>query len=186
MILHTKISTLVFAYICLALSVDAIASEYQTKSYTLHEHGSITVVFPNKWKDSVQQAPDDFPSTINFKARSGLPFDVLITPLWAFNNSAPMSDEKVYNTVTNSLSNLKGAAVEKNIVINEIIGSHGKGYYFSITDKDPKPNEYKYLSQGIIKVNELTVTFTILTNDGQSEIVNKAIRVIKKLTQNQT
>jgi hypothetical protein len=34
------------------------------------------------------------------------------------------------------------------------------------------------MSQGIIGVGNLVVTFTILTNDGQDEVVNKAMAML--------
>jgi hypothetical protein len=45
-------------------------------------------------------------------------------------------------------------------------GESGMGYYFSATDRAPKPGEFKYLTQGILHIGELVASFTILSNDG--------------------
>ena len=58
-------------------------------------------------------------------------------------------------------------------------GASGPGYYFTATDRAPKAGEYKYLLQGMVKVSELVVTFTILTNAGQEPIAHQALSMIK-------
>ena len=62
---------------------------------------------------------------------------------------------------------------------SELQGTAGKGFYFCATDRAPKPGEYKYLTQGTIRVGELLVTFTILTNDGQAGVVSGAMMMLK-------
>ena len=61
----------------------------------------------------------------------------------------------------------------------EFSGRSGPGYCFSATDRAPQPGEYKYLTQGIVRVGELSVTFTILTNDGQEAVVKQALEALK-------
>jgi hypothetical protein len=62
----------------------------------------------------------------------------------------------------------------------------GPGFYFSATDRAPKPDEYKFLTQGVVRVGELSVTFTILTNDGQDAVVKQALDALKSATQEPT
>lgn len=70
-------------------------------------------------------------------------------------------------------------AVEKNLKIIYLEGSSGKGYYFSATDKAPEKGGYKFLTQGILLVDELAVTFTILTNDDKKDTENAALTMLK-------
>jgi hypothetical protein len=60
------------------------------------------------------------------------------------------------------------------------------GFYFAATDRAPKPDEYKFLTQGVVRVGELSVTFTILTNDGQDAVVKQALDALKGATQEPT
>jgi hypothetical protein len=53
-------------------------------------------------------------------------------------------------------------------------------------DRAPKPDEYKFLTQGVVRVGELSVTFTILTNDGQDAIVRQTLDALKGATQEPT
>jgi hypothetical protein len=77
-------------------------------------------------------------------------------------------------------------AVEKELRVVEFQGRTGPGFYFSATDRAPKPDEYKFLTQGVVRVGELSVTFTILTNDGQEPIVKQALDALKGATQEPT
>ena len=85
-------------------------------------------------------------------------------------------------TGTGAAKFIKSQAVEETLKIVELKGSSGRGYYFSATDKAPKPGEYKFMTQGILLVGELTVTFTILTNDNQKDTVNDALTMLRTAT----
>lgn len=86
--------------------------------------------------------------------------------------------EEMKSSVERAADGASQQAVEKTIPIRELKGSSGKGYYFSATDKAPKPDEFKYLTQGMLGVGDLAVTFTILTNDGQDAVVKEALSML--------
>ena len=80
----------------------------------------------------------------------------------------------------------KTQAVEKELRVVEFQGRSGPGFYFAATDRAPKPDEYKLLTQDVVRVGELSVTFTILTNDGQDAVVKQALDALKGATQEPT
>jgi hypothetical protein len=55
------------------------------------------------------------------------------------------------------------------------------GAYFSATDREPEPDGYKYLTQGILGLGDLKVTFTILVNGDPAPITEKALRMVKTM-----
>jgi len=63
--------------------------------------------------------------------------------------------------------------------MKEFKGVSGFGYYFSITDKEPKPDEYKYMTQGVYQLGELLVTFSAFWNDGAENISEETLKIIK-------
>ena len=69
--------------------------------------------------------------------------------------------------------------MEGALPIQEFKGTEGRGFYFSATDRAPVPGEYKYLTQGIIRVGEIALAFTVLTNDGQEAVVKAALAVLQ-------
>jgi hypothetical protein len=60
---------------------------------------------------------------------------------------------------------------------------NGHTRYFSATDRAPKPGEYKFMTQGMLQVGELSVTFTILTNEGQELVIKQALDALKGAAQ---
>ena len=66
-----------------------------------------------------------------------------------------------------------------NIVQIFDLGSIGEGDYFLAMEPTGKAGEYKYRVQGMVKVSELVVTFTILTNAGQEQVAQQALTMIK-------
>jgi hypothetical protein len=81
--------------------------------------------------------------------------------------------------ISNGADRAKAQAVETTIEVRELQGAAARGYYFSATDRAPQPGEYKFLTQGMLRVGSLLVTFTILTNDGQAGIVADALAMMR-------
>jgi hypothetical protein len=169
------------AYLLLGFFVTAAtAEETSLRRYPLADHSSIQLNVPASWKDEVRQPPKGLPPTIWFGPQTGASFKALVTPLWPRKKDVPpASADKIRQLVHQEARRVKPVAVEKTIAIKELKGSSSIGYYFSVTDRAPKKGEYKYMTQGIIRIGEVLTTFTILTNDGQESIVSEAIAMLK-------
>jgi hypothetical protein len=170
---------ILFAGLLLATGV-AAAAETVVKKFPLPDHGVFQMQVPAAWSDRVQQPPNSLPPTITFQPKQGKPFQVLVTPLWRLKPDVQMPNkDELRQRVERSINAVRDAAVEKDIKTVELVGAAGPGYYFSVTDKAPKPDEFKYMSQGMLRVGELLATFTILTNDGQNQIAQDALAMLK-------
>ena len=75
---------------------------------------------------------------------------------------------------------MKPQAAEKTLRLVGLQGASSKGYYFFTTDKAPKPEEYKYMTQGALVVGDLIVSFTILTNGNHEEIAKEALALLRE------
>ncbi len=156
------------------------------RSYPLNGHGQFQLKVPPEWKDDLNKSPYGLPPTIVFSQKSGAPFNLMITPMLPPDNSAGLPpDDEVRRRVAQTAEHMKSQAVEKTIEIKQLTGPDARGYYYSATDRAPKPGEFKYMTQGILRVNELLVTFTVLTNDGQEQIAKDALAAMSSATQAQ-
>ena len=150
------------------------------KKYALSEHGYFQMNVPAGWSDEVREAGASLPPTLAFRPSRGQPFEVLVTPLWREAPDAPpFTKDWIRNQVWGAVDQVKDQSLEQNISIVEFSGARGPGYFFNATERAPKAGEYKYLLQGMVKVNELVVTFTVLTNAGQEQIAHQALSMIK-------
>ena len=173
------IGGLLFAALSLAMAADG-----ETKRYALPDKTSLELSIPAGWQDEVKQGENGTPPSIVFTPRAGPAFQVFVTPIWRPRPEVPVeSAEQIRESVQRAADRLKPQVAESSLSVEELTGAKGPGYYFSATDKAPKPEEFKYLTQGMLLVGELAVTFSILTNDGQEKMRDAALDMLKRAAQ---
>lgn len=155
------------------------AESSSLRSYALPNHGSFQINVPRSWHEEIRRPPDNLPPTIVFTPRSGSAFQILITPLYTMKGDIQPFIDGVKPEVAHALEVAKSTALEKDVAIEELAGMSASGYYFSVTDKAPKPNEYKFMTQGVLRVGSLAPIFTILTNDDTKSIAEDGLAVMK-------
>ena len=162
----------------------AVAADKATpRTYAAGDAGTFAMSVPAGWTDRVEQPQPGAPATITLGPGKGKPFQVMVTPISPAKAKAPVSTPGDIRTAVQRVADdIKPQAVEKAIPLVELKGAAGSGFYFSVTDKAPKPGEFKYMTQGILKVGELTVSFTILTNDGQAKVRKDALAMLAGAT----
>lgn len=164
--------------------IAAAAEKTSDHRYTLPNHGVLQMKVPASWKEEVKQQSDNLPPTIALTPASGDQFKIFITPFWKESEDAPdINDYMVHRMVQRAADTNQPNAVEKTLKLIFLEGSSGRGYYFSATDKAPEKGGYKFLTQGILLVDELTVTFAILTNDAKKEVESAALEMLKSAIQ---
>ena len=164
----------------LFIASGVVAEDISTKSYRLADHGFIQLQVPQSWRDEIHQPEGGLPPTIVFSPRDGTSFQILITPLFSPRKGVVMpTPDQIKRIVQRTAEHVQSQAVQKTISINELKGPSAIGYYFSVTDRSPKPGEYKYMTQGMLRVGELVPTFTILTNDGAESVVADSLSMLR-------
>jgi len=71
--------------------------------------------------------------------------------------------------------------VEKSIDVMPLRGESAQGYYYKATVRSPEKGGFGHVAQGEVKAANVTVTFTILSNDGQEAAVQQALEMVKSL-----
>jgi hypothetical protein len=151
------------------------------REYSLPDHGSLQLNVSASWNDELRQPPDrGVPPTIAFNQDHGAPFEILITPLWPGKSGSvlPKAGE-LKHKVSETADQLKSQSIEKSVDVKELKKGTLLGYYFTLTDRAPKPGDFKYMTQGMMRVNDLLLVFTVLTNDGQGNIIEEALTMLK-------
>ena len=133
----------------------------------------------------MQQPPNRVPPTIVLGPASGNSFQVLLTPTWPdTKDRAPDSPEDLRAAVGRAAQRAKSSyASESQVPIQEIQGRSGPGFYFSYTERTPKPGGHKFVTTGIMRVGELSVPFTITSNENQAAIVGQSLNLLKTAVQ---
>jgi hypothetical protein len=155
-----------------------------SQNFLLPGHGTLLLNVPEGWKASLKQPAGGLPPTIGLGSQSGAPFVVLITAVWGASLAAGVIDDtKIHSTVATAAKSAETQSVEGSLPLQNLAGSSGRGYYFRATDRAPAPGEWKYLTQGMIRTGAIALTFTILTNDGQTATEKAALEVIRLAVQ---
>jgi hypothetical protein len=149
------------------------------RRYPLGDYGFFRVDIPLSWKDELQQPAKRLPPTISLSPKAGNSFQILITPIWGAKKEV-LEDAAIKELVRKSAETARPQAVEKTLRLVGLQGASSKGYYFFSTDKAPRPGEFKYMTQGVLAVGDLIVTFTILTNNNHEEVAKEALTLLRE------
>jgi hypothetical protein len=149
------------------------------RRYPLGDYGSFRIDIPLSWRDELRQPSNRTSPVISLSPKSGNLFQIFITPICGAKKEM-LKDEAIKLLVQKSAERVKPQAVEKTLRLVGLQGSSSRGYYFFTTDKAPKPGEYKYMTQGVLAVGDLIVTFTILTSNNHEEVAKEALTLLKR------
>jgi hypothetical protein len=140
----------------------------------------IWLAIPANWNQRVESPDKNTPPSVWLAQKQGPTFNVLITPLSGTPMGAAMSDDNRLRAIVTSASrNALTKSVEMAIPVHDLTSPDVHGFYYFATDRAPKPDEWKYLTQGMINIDGAPFVFTILTNDGQEAIAKAALELIR-------
>ena len=161
--------------------IAATAFAGSPRVFELPDHGALTLAVPDGWTDKVNRPSNRLPPTILLRPGAAGSGEVLITAGWPIPPVTKLPDEAgIRSEVATVAKKIAPQSVEGTLSLQELKGIEGRGFYFSATDRAPGPGEYKYLTQGIVRVGDISLVFTVLTNDGQEAVVKAALEMLRK------
>src|SRR5919109_667921 len=135
--------------------------------YSVPGHGSLQLSVPREWRVASRSDADPASVALRIGPASGEAFHVQVTTIWLDPaKSRTKTPQDLRASVVNGAQKPLKQAVEKEARIEELKGAQMIGYHYSLTDRTPKPGEYKYLTQGMAMTGELLTIFTILYHEG--------------------
>lgn len=164
----------------LAFAACAVDDGVAQQRYPLPQRGYFEMKVPVNWTVEVKQPPTAVAPAISLAPREGKPFVFTITPAWSTVKIKLSRDkEALRRRVAAAARGIRLFAVEENIKLVEFNSASGPGFYFSATDKAPLVGGYKFMTKGEIVVNDLVAQFTLLTNEGQDNVVRSALQMLQ-------
>jgi hypothetical protein len=152
------------------------------KRYELERSGFLQLKVPAGWREEIDTGVQ--PPAISFKPQTGQPFIVTVIPAQAPQGKRAPSNQQLRADVEQMAEAIRHFSVEGDkIKLKHIGGAAGQGFQFFATDAAPAAGEFKYMTRGRLKVgNDVAMTFTILTNDGQESVIRAAQAMLKSAT----
>jgi len=162
----------------LLVTAAAAAGGLVARSYDLGAHGTLQLRLPAGWSQELRPHPGDFPPTIVLSGFESSGFLIKITPLWGQAGVADFgSPAYVHDLVAKAARAVASQSVEGQLGLVRL-GGPQLGYYFTATDRAPDPGDFKYLTEGAVRVGGLVCTFTILTTDDKGPIKNQVLTAL--------
>jgi len=154
------------------------------KRYPIPDHGVLELNVPASWKTKIHKPQEDMPPTMIFSPATGNDFQVTMMVLWGKKEEPDFNrTERVKTFLEKEGQKLLTRIVETKIVLNEIKGITHTGYYFSVTDKNPEPGEYRYMTRAGIGVGSLLLQVTVLHRVREAGAVNDTLFMLREAKQ---
>lgn len=167
------------ASMALALCLPVLSEELRVP---LPGRDDLVIDLPAPWHAQIRRPHAELPPSVAISGPDAKALQMLITPIWPV-GSAPKAPtaEELRALVQAGAARARPKAVESDLPLLDL-GAPGKtGYYFSATDRAPEPGGYKHLTQGVLGMNELRVTFTVLVNGAPQEPTAQALELLRSL-----
>jgi hypothetical protein len=178
------ILTMVISLTFLGTSSSLAAGLKEIRKYPIPDHGVLELNMPISWQSNIYKPRENLPLTIIFAPTEGNDFQGLITVLWDTVGESDFNNpEKVRTLVEKDGKKVLPRAVESTIVLKEIRGPQNTGYFYSLTDKAPKPGEFRYITRGEMIVRNLILNVTILHRVKESESMREALFMLRQAKQ---
>ena len=172
--MHMKPSLRVFGITLLLVATVSWGAD--TKVFTI-SGVSLSMNWDSRW--TVQDAAPDAPDMVRFQTADPLRMTVTLS-VGTVPDYAEANDFRAFIMDKASQEFLQ-QSVEKELKVEPFGSGEVRGSKVCATDRAPKPDEYKYVCQGIITASGSAVIFTLLYNDSGKADAKKALAALEAL-----
>lgn len=162
----------------------AQAEEKVLGKFKIAGQGDLQLMVPKGWQAEFHPSRQDQPPAIIFSPQAGTDFKMVIHPLSELAWDPSFNDrERVRTIIEKEAQRLAPLIQESNLVIKEISGRTGQGYYFLATDKNPGSGDYAYLLRAGLGVGKLLLSVTLVFRDPQGPAVEETLNLLQEAYQ---
>lgn len=146
-------------FLLLAFGLQPIAPHL----FDVPDHGRLRMVVPPLWKVVSKAMKTPPAASVHMTPSIGSAFDLQMTTIWLdATMRAKTTPDAVKGNVRRSGENMLKDAENKSLIIDDLKGEDVSGYYYTLADSNPKPGEFRYVTQGTFVTGELMTAFTFL------------------------
>jgi hypothetical protein len=182
-----SVTRLFACFVAALAATGVIADDSLLRRYELPNRDTLELSLPAGWTDHFEQPAGGGPPTIEIAVAGGGAAQVFVTPKWAEPTDKELRELPLLRDAVRELAErIQPEAVESFIEIRPLDGANGAGYYFTATERDPKSDGFKFMSQGALQASGLTLWFVILTNEGQDTVAVQALGMLQSAVHRRT
>ena len=160
----TKARLFATAMLVAALSAATVAQAAEYRFAHL-QPGDLVLDHPDDMSATAEGPPSAQVATTRF--RRGDALVILITALVDPPNPKPedIAPERIHAILQDASAFDAAQAVEEKLVVKDFHKGKIYGSWFSATDRAPPPGEYRYMSQGLARLDGLILNFRVLSHE---------------------
>ena len=159
----------------------AEAPAWEARRYKVPRVGVLELAGPSGWKQDVRRYTKYPRLDIEYTPRNE-DASVLLTMFWS---SVGGTGRLAARRTTEALRERALQTSDEDdgeVEILELLGESTAGYYFSVTQSNPDPGSWKYLTMGRVAMGPVLLGFSVSTTDSFSELPGEVIRAIRGAT----
>ena len=154
-----------------------------SRVFPVPNHGSLHLPMPQDWKVDAKAMADLETLFVHVLPEKGKSFDAQLTVVWVNPaNPAKATAESIRANTERTGNSLLFQASEKTLILKELRGKQSIGTYYTLTDREPGPGEFKYITQGSMLTGEALSAFTILSSSPSSSEVKQLLNMLAEAT----
>ncbi|HWC99305.1 MAG TPA: CHAT domain-containing tetratricopeptide repeat protein [Candidatus Sulfopaludibacter sp.] len=156
--------------------------ETNTAIFSLAGLGGLRISVASSWTGQLESAEPNVPHTLTFRETTEGPARLLISIIPLPKDAPPPTQRDLWNLLLQGFEQLRSQVLENQPRPRGIVASGGAGCFFTITSRIVKPEEFLYMTSGMVPVGGLLLSFTILTNRDEVMLFTQALAAIRSAT----
>lgn len=153
------------------------------RAFVVPGRGTLAMTIPSLWGFRTSKPDPSTSRNVMFMEPAG-EYQMVLTLV---PNAADVlkGDPTTRAFVDNMRQAAKRKALEEDPPLLPIKGTGGEGLYFLVTDKEladkpDRPNEWKYLRAGALRIDQSLLLFSMLSNAKESAVVDSTLQAIRE------
>ncbi len=165
----------------------ALADDAELRRFELPNRDTLEMSLPAGWTERLQEPAGGGPPTLEIAIAEGGPRQVFVTPEWPDPVAREIRELPALRDAIRELAErIQPEAAEPYLEVRPLGGANGSGWYFTATERDPDVGEFKFMTQGALQLDALTLWFTILTHEGEDTIAVQALAMLQSARHRRT
>jgi len=167
----------------------AVDYDSHLESFAVPNHGELVFHVPVDWEINYvfHDEEEAVPPVVTFFARDEEQrelFQLNISALWDDSFTRNVTDPASIRELVEEVGqDILEYSDQEELVLQQLSGGSGEGYYFNVTDSSARPGEYRHLTQGALAVGDVVLVFSLFTHDGDPELKGKTLQMLRAVVQ---
>ena len=174
---------LIIAIVCITALSSYSDVQLMKHSIPLPKHGTLVLSVPDTWELDVDQPSVPIPPYIVFTLKEAKGFRLSMNPIWSPHPKNHFSDpEFIKGLVDSEAQNKLPDAKESEVNLIQIKGQNGTGFYFILSEKNPKSTKRPFAFSATIGVGDIVLKANIKIESKDSEEIQTIINALESAT----